>query len=265
MSCHYIKPSLNLARGNLMPDLTPEHLPQLQIHRLPGLELGEGFLYPDYAGRSVMNIPASVCRWLGVPEIGIPPLLPELTSQIGDEARHILLVLMDALSLLRLKRWLANGITPVWEQLAENGLLAPLTSITPSTTSAALTSLWTGRSAAEHGIAGFELWLKEYGVVANTILHAPISFQGDVGSLRRAGFTPEDFMKLPTLDAHLASYGVQAYAFQHSIARSGLFQMLFHNAQLVHSTLRGPPWSICARLSESRPRAELLLGLLGRG
>lgn len=222
-----------------MPDLTPVLLPHLQTHRIPGLDLGEGFLCPDYSGRSVMNIPGSVCRWLGVPEMGVSPLNPELTPRIGGEVRHVVLVLMDALSLDRLKRWVDTGTTPVWGKLAEEGLLAPLTSITPSTTSAALTSLWTGRSTVEHGIAGYELWLKEYGVVANMIFHAPISFQGDVGSLRRAGFNPETFMKLPTLDAHLASHGVRTHAFQHkSIARSGLSQMLFRNAEV--STFHTP-------------------------
>ena len=238
-----------------MPDLTADHLPHLQTYRLPGLDLGEGFLYPDYTGRSVMNIPASICRWLGVPEMGATPLLPELTARIGDEVRHVLLVLMDALSLHRLKRWVANGTTPVWGKLAEDGLLAPLTSITPSTTSAALTSLWTGRSAAEHGIAGYELWLKEYGVVANTILHAPISFQGDVGSLKRAGFTPENFMKLHTLDTHLASYEVQAYAFQHqSIGRSGLSQMLFRNAEVSTFNTPADLWVNLRKIFESHAR-----------
>ena len=86
-------------------------------------------------------------------------------------------MLVDALSLHRLQRWMSDGTAPVWSRLAEQGKLAALTSITPSTTSAALTSLWTGRSPAEHGVVGYELWLKEYGVVSNMILHSPISFR----------------------------------------------------------------------------------------
>src|SRR3989304_6454391 len=93
MSCHYIKPPWNHAEGNPMPDLTAELPPHLQTPRLPGLDLGEGFLYPDYTGQSVVNIPASICRWLGVPEMGVTPLLPELTVGIGDEVRHVPLVL----------------------------------------------------------------------------------------------------------------------------------------------------------------------------
>jgi predicted AlkP superfamily pyrophosphatase or phosphodiesterase len=93
-----------------------------------------------------------------------------LLAPLGDRYRHVVVLLMDALSIGRLRRWISEGLTPVWGNLAGQGWLAPLTSIVPSTTSAVLTSLWTGVSAAVHGIAGYELWLKEYGVVANTIL-----------------------------------------------------------------------------------------------
>ena len=78
---------------------------------------------------------------------------------------------------------MSDGTAPVWSRLAEQGKLAAITSLVPSTTTAALTSLWTGRSPAEHGIVGYELWLKEYGVVSNMILHTPISFGNDAGSL----------------------------------------------------------------------------------
>jgi predicted AlkP superfamily pyrophosphatase or phosphodiesterase len=88
--------------------------------------------------------------------------------------------------------------------------------------------LWTGRSPAEHGVVGYELWLKEYGVVANMLLHSPMSFRGEAGSLARAGFNPESFLPLPVLGAHLAAHGVETYTFQHySILNSGLTQMLF--------------------------------------
>jgi len=218
-----------------MPDLTPELLPILNGYRLPDLNLGDEFIYPHYEGGSILNLPSSLCRLLGAPEIGPAPLLPQYTSSLGDGFQCVVLVVMDALSFHRLKRWIANGNLPAWSKLAQDGVLSPLTSITPSTTSAALTTLWTGRSAAEHGIVGYEMWLKEYGLVVNSILHAPMSFQGDAGSLRRAGFTPENFLPLPTLGEHLADHGIQTYAFQHhSIVRSGLSQMFFRNVA-VHA------------------------------
>ena len=235
-------------------DLTSELLPHLHTLRLPGLDLGEGFLLPDYQGGSILNLPASLCHWLGAPGLGSAvPLRQELLSPFG-EIRRVILVLVDALALHRLQRWMADGSAPVWDTLADGGLLAPLTSIVPSTTSAALTSLWTGRSTAEHGIAGYELWLKEYGVVTNMILHSPISYRNDVGSLVKAGFKPETYLNMPMLGTHLAAHGVKSYALQdQSIIKSGLSQMFFKDVDVRGFNTYADLWVNLRHLVEKQP------------
>ena len=102
------------------------------------------------------------------------------------------------------------------DPLVRRGTLGALTSVVPSTTSAALTSLWTGRSPAEHGVLGYEVFLKEYGLVANMITHAPASYEGEVGSLQHAGFDPESFLPVPTIGPHLAAAGIESHAFLHA-------------------------------------------------
>ena len=247
-----------------MPDLVAELLPRLRKHRLDGLELAsEGnaqhdIIYPDYTGQSILNIPSSICHLLGVPGIGAGPLNQEILNPLGEGINRIVFILMDALALFRLQRWMEDGSAPIWKELSQDGLLAPLTSITPSTTSAALTSLWTGRSAAEHGILGYEMWLKEYGVVANTILHTPISFENDAGSLAKAGFKPGSFMELPTLGSHLAHYGVKSYALQHkSIARSGLSQMFFNHVDVRAFNTAADLWINLRHLLDQRPAERM--------
>lgn len=215
-----------------MPDLTEQLLPLIQNHRLPGLNLDETFIYPNYQGRSILNIPGSICRLLGAPEIAAPALDAQFHALLGEEVRQVILILVDALALTRLQRWMSDGSAPVWQQAAQRGALLPLTSVTPSTTSAALTSLWTGRSPTEHGTVGYELWLKEYGVVSNMILHAPINFRGDVGSLKKAGFNPETALPFTTMGQHLKAHGIQTYAMQnHGILGSGLSKMLFKDVE----------------------------------
>lgn len=243
-----------------MPDLTDALLPRITENRLPELELGSEFVLPDYAGGSILNLPASVCRLFGVPRLGATPLRAEILAPLGEGCRRVVVVLMDALSLQRLKRWMAGGLAPTWGRLAEAGLLAPITSIVPSTTSAALTSLWTGRSTAAHGIVGYEMWMKEYGVVANTILHAPMSFQGDAGSLGRAGFSPESFLALPTLGEHLAAHGVHAYAFQHhSIAHSGLSKMFVRGVRARAFSTPAELWINVRQQMEAHPQERQFL------
>jgi predicted AlkP superfamily pyrophosphatase or phosphodiesterase len=134
----------------------------------------------------------------------------------------------------------------------EDGYLYPLTSIVPSTTSAALTTLWTGANAAQHGIMGYEMWLKEFGLVANMILHKPMSYRGDVGGLSRAGFQPEGFITQTTLGTQLMRDGVLTHAFQHySIARSGLSRMLIRDTDIHTFSTPADLWISVRQLLES--------------
>ncbi len=242
-----------------MADLTPHLLPAILDNRLPGLNLGDGFVYPSYAGWSLLNLPSSICYWLDLPALGDSPLSAEITSRLPSPTfRRVILVLVDALALHRLQAWIATGAVPGWASLAELGILVPLTSVVPSTTSSALTSLWTGQSPTEHGVTGYEMWLKEYGVVANTILHSPAAFQGDLGSLERAGFDPEKFLSSTTLGAHLQSYEIPTHVFQHaSILNSGLSRMFFKGAHLARFFTAVDLWVNLRTLLESCPGQSL--------
>lgn len=223
-----------------MPDLTETILPQLRANHLPGLALGGEPVYPDYNGGSILNLPPTICQLLGAPPLGETTLYPAYLKEIAGQTDNVIMILIDALGFLRFRDWLEKGIAPLWNNLLNQGVLAPLTSITPSTTSSALTTLWTGRSAATHGIMGYENWLKEYGIVANMILHTPITYQGDIGGLRRAGFDPNSFLNLPTLGQHLLAHGIETHAFLHrNIAHSGLSRMHLDGAQI--SPFSTPP------------------------
>jgi predicted AlkP superfamily pyrophosphatase or phosphodiesterase len=227
---------------------------RLLSHRLPGLDLGEDMVHPHYSGGSILNLPPSVCRWLGVPSFGQEALFPELLDAFGEGIQRVIFLMVDGLSLGRLQRWMESDRSSPWRELAREGVLAPLTSVTPSTTCTAMTSLWTGRSPAEHGIVGYELLLKEYGVVANMVLHKPMSFKDDTGSLSRAGFSPRAFLGLPTLGAHLKAHGVQPYAFHHhTIAHSGLSEMFLGDVEMRPYGTTTNLWISVRDLIDARP------------
>jgi len=242
-----------------MADLTGKFLPGLRSHRLEGLDLGSDLVYPNYAGGSILNLPSTICTLFGIPEFGAGSLSPEVLSAVQNgvrQAKHIVFLLVDALGLHSLRTWLANDSSIIWNRLVNEGALLPITSVVPSTTTAALISLWTGASPAVHGMPGYELWLKEYGVVANMITHKPANFSGEgclPGSLSCAGFTPERFMPLPTLGTHLKAHGVKPYAMQHfSLARSGLSQMFFDDVNVLPYASPAELWINMRNLLESK-------------
>jgi len=235
-----------------MPNRVAELLPRLEAQRLPGLETGNSCLLPDYSGTTLANLPASICRWLGVDPLGRPALPAEwLRLAASEHYQHVILLVVDGLGLSLFKRFYNSD---PWASWIQAGALAPITSVSPSTTAAALTTLWTGYTPAEHGIIGFDLWLKEFGMVGNMIFHSPSAFSGDTGGLKRAGFQPETFLPVPTLGTHLTRQGVKVFSFQHNaIARSGLSTMLLPDVETLGYRTLTDLWVTLASVQDSLP------------
>ena len=208
-----------------MADLTQTILPTLRLTRIPDLDLGPSAIFPAYGGLSILNLPASLSGWLGAPDLPHSPVsLPGLDG-LAEGARQVVVVLIDAVPFERFRSAMDHP-PALLRALERDGLFAPLTSVVPSTTTAALTTLWTGRSPAEHGQLGYELFLREYGVVANMLNHSPMSLDNQSGLLHRAGFVPEAALPVPTLGTQLATAGAEAHAFlPHAIRGSGLSRM----------------------------------------
>ncbi len=209
-------------------------LSKLEGHTITGVPKRKGEVHPNYGGYSIANLPASMLGWLGIPSLLKNPLAEEILDHFKPAYRHIIFLLVDGLRLELFRKFanetLEKSLHQEWKAIFERGSLLPLTSLAPSTTSAVLTTLWTGRLPAEHGIIGYELFLKEFGLTANMIFHSVASFINDAGSLYRAGFDPETFLPVPTIGPLLTEHGVKSFAFQHSsISASGLSRMLLKN------------------------------------
>jgi hypothetical protein len=239
-----------------MPDLTTSLLPELLSYRLPDLDLGPGAVHPSYAGHSLLNLPASLDRWLGLEPGPHAPLdLPGL-DDLARDARQVVVCLVDALSHARFTGWLGDAGTALRPYLP-SALLAPLTSVVPSTTSAALTTLWTGRSPAEHGILGYELLLREYGMVVNMITLAPAAFEAQRGLLERSGVPAPSLLPVPTLGTRGARGGVEIHAFiGNAIRGSGLSRMHYANTELHGFGSPADLWQSVRQLVERPPEGR---------
>ena len=238
---------------DLTSTLITKILDNASNRQIPG-----GLIFPVYEGQSILNIPATTCHWFGIPILHASPLIPEITGSIPPGVHRIILILVDALALLRFQNWVVEGKLPLWEHLIKTGLLAPITSILPSTTSSAMTTLWTGRSPAEHATAGYELWLKEYGVVTNMITQSPMYFKGSKCSIEQAGYKPEKALPFTTLGEHLKENHVQTHAFQHhSIAFSGLSKSLMKDVSINPFSTDAELWTNLRRLLSSSSDEQL--------
>ncbi len=243
-----------------MSNNTKQWMDDIKRNVIPGLNLPKEFILPAYHNQSILNIPASICEFFEIPIIHASPLRPEIISPLQGGVRRVLVILMDALALHRFTSWLLDKKLPIWTQLLQSGILAPITSIVPSTTSSAITTLWTGRTVAEHGVAGYELWLKQYGLVANMIQQAPMSYKGGGAHLEKAGFEAETTFSFPKLGEHLRQHGILPYSFQHySIAHSGLSRTFIKDVTISPFGTQSECWVNLRTLIESKKDEKLYL------
>lgn len=178
--------------------------------QLTDLNLPAEFLPPAYHGRSIANIPATIAALLGAPFEGLPPLEESLWQPLGDEVQRVVLVVLDSLGWQMVERQrpffdaLIGGRTAVFEQI---------TSIFPSTTVAALSSLWTGVAPAQHGLVGLRLLTPEHGTITQFIHFTPVLGKHP-DALIDAGLDPETFLHAPGFSEQLTAAGVPTHRYK---------------------------------------------------
>jgi predicted AlkP superfamily pyrophosphatase or phosphodiesterase len=107
--------------------------------------VGDHPVLPDYSGASVHHlVPALVGRR---PSVALPPWMPPVVA----DARQVVLLVLDGLGWEQLGvRW---GQAPTLRSLTGG----PITTVAPSTTATALTSISTGLTPGEHGVIGYRI------------------------------------------------------------------------------------------------------------
>ncbi|MCP4426181.1 MAG: alkaline phosphatase family protein, partial [Chloroflexi bacterium] len=184
------------------------------------LNLPDEFLRPDYDGRSIANIPATVAALLDAPFAGLPPLEEPLWRPLAG-VKRVVALLVDAWgwNLLSQERERIGGL------LSTAAVQGQLTSIFPSTTVAALSSLWTGAAPSQHSLVGLRLFMPDYAVITQMLSFTP-TFGKYPDALIDAGLEPETFLAVPGFAEQLATAGVETHAFKgRSIVNSALSQM----------------------------------------
>ncbi|HEU4753194.1 MAG TPA: alkaline phosphatase family protein, partial [Armatimonadota bacterium] len=126
-----------------------------------------GMVLPDYSGYSICNVAHLVLR-----NFGLKNRCPDcLTPLLDRKYRRIVLMIVDALGWNQLHRWM--GELPSLKRVYERAQVFPLTVTFPSTTTVALTALYTGLTPVEHTITGHNVYLREVGSLVDVLRFSP--------------------------------------------------------------------------------------------
>jgi hypothetical protein len=210
------------------------------------------FVLPDYERFNLKNLSSLVGQVFGVSSLATSKF-PEEYSDEFDGVEKVLLVILDGLGYNRLLRHLDRFENGAFSELAERGVLKPLTCPFPATTSTSLTSLFTGSAPSEHGILGYHMFSKEYGLIFNTLDMRPVYGYGSHVEIA------EDFARNvePWMNK-LEEQDVEAFiATKSSIVGSGLSKVIHRNQKVVPYVLQSDMLERCRKILEQPSRALL--------
>jgi hypothetical protein len=161
----------------------------------------DAFVRPDYRGNAILNLMSSIAGHFGV-DTEHPPLAEPLP--LRDVARICLLV-VDGLGYLQLQRHLADGAMPHLRAhlAAGDAVLRRVTSVMPSTTAAALTTIYTGYTPAEHGRLGASVYRGKS--VVELLSFTDLDTGRSVGTSHQLGTVPTLFERLNAAGATCVS------------------------------------------------------------
>lgn len=154
-------------------------------------------------------MPVSLLRALGGDtehEALLPPVDPDiLPPDALERARVVVLIVIDGLSAAALARD-QSGFADCPPAVAQT-----ITSVFPSTTAAALTSLHYGASPATHGMAGYTIYLPAIGRVINLVRFKPV----DGSTADPTRLDPRGIVRIPTVFERLRDEGVGSVIVSH--------------------------------------------------
>ncbi len=190
-----------------------------QRERGPGrtLEsLPDEFVRPRYDSYCLSNVAPTILSLFGVKSDRPRIPKPAFGDIEVDSADRVILILLDGFGY---KEWRKRSSEGFVKAMTEKGHVRPITTVFPSTTAAALTSLSTGLTPQEHGLPEWFVYFRELDMIIATL---PFSPMGDPGRDTLSGvadpkilFSGEPFYK------RLGREGIKSHSFvNRSIAGS---------------------------------------------
>ncbi|MCB9452513.1 MAG: alkaline phosphatase family protein [Anaerolineaceae bacterium] len=197
-------------------------------------------VFPAYDGLSIRNVPHTIAQLLGATLPGLTPLDDAVWG--GDSPAgavdRVVVFLTDGLGYLWLRQMMAEDeeVRSLIGEITDGRGALPLTSIAPTTTVAALTTLWTGAGPAAHGIFGLRMYLRELSMLVNILSYKPAAGKLMNDVLADWKLPAESFVPVPGLAEVLAQHGIPTHLLlSYQLLGTGLSRILHRGVAHAHT------------------------------
>ncbi len=186
------------------------------------------FVYPQYNQDCISNIPKTILQLFNIKK-GTEPTCQNHMEEIGYRINKVVLLVIDGFGFNQFlkhhkeNRFLVN--------LTKQGV-SPLTSVYPSQTTNALTTLNTGLTPQEHGLFEYFIYLREVGIV--NALRFELIGSKNRSRLVDQGYDPSIMFKGENIQQQLNKEGIHTFTHMHiSNAANACTKLVFNGSTIV--------------------------------
>ncbi|MGD0718995.1 MAG: alkaline phosphatase family protein [Thermoplasmata archaeon] len=191
-----------------------------------------GVPVPAYDGACIANLFPTVFRSLDRPAGPGPALAPGLRRDLDPWSEHpidgpVVVFLVDGFGWCAEQEWLTRSADPASKAWASHS--RPITTVFPTTTTAALTALCTGTPPARNGVVGYRQFLPRFGLMADLLKMSPLGIPAP-GTL----VGPEWSAELISSASPVFARGLRGTVItREAFEGSGLSRVLYGGAEFV--------------------------------
>ncbi len=192
-----------------------------------------GEIYPRYSGQSLANVPHTITQTLCHRSWGTPVDEHLYGGRVDMKGiKKVVLLLLDGFGY---QMWLDADSQPgFFRDMSRKGTVIPITSVFPSTTAAAVTTMSTGLTPMEHGLPEWVLYLHELGLTINTLPFTKHDSQKRV-SLKDEGANPRVLFRGNTIYSRMSRYGVESYSLINRMIMNSEYTKLIRQGSSIRS------------------------------
>lgn len=139
---------------------------------------GPGPVFPDYGGYCFAGVPGTAAATLGM-DVG-PTLPRDALAGVDTDVSHVVVLVLDGLGWHRFHR--DRDDHRFLSRLAARGTVTPLTTVAPASTAAAITTVHTAATPAEHGVFGWDQRLPGHETVVEVFPHERRDASGEAAA-----------------------------------------------------------------------------------
>jgi hypothetical protein len=232
----------------------------------PPVTWQDELVFPAFDGLSILNASSTLGAALGVDAgAALDEAVWQGASPLGRVDRAVVFI-TDGLGYHKLNQLVAADPTlaNLVDDVGGGRMPVPLSSVSPSTTVAALSTLFTARAPASHGILGTTVQLYPLNTVVDMLAMASV-VGGQPGNIAAWGVPPIDLIQGAVLPENLTAAGVQVHlVVDDALLGSGFSSLLYRGFQHLHGVHSQSHWGTRLRqvLRQTRGQRALVIAYL---